>query len=161
MWSLFRRIVEWAGSTFGNFGETSRSGFWNVHHEWNKMDWVRFIMSWDKNALEQGLFTLLLFTLLSRLLLLRFLLLLLVLLLLLLLLLSKLLKCTTKLSCPLTFGPIKQNMIILWLNELYIYKHFEDYGSHNLLPNQLPNSKDKQWLAPFYDCGSRHRFNMI
>ena len=31
-------------------------------------------------------------------------------------------------------------MIILWLNELY--KHLEEYVSHNLIPNLLPNSKD-------------------
>ena len=37
-------------------------------------------------------------------------------------------------------GPIKWNTIILWLNKLY--QHLEDYVSHNMIPNSLPNSKD-------------------
>ena len=46
-------------------------------------------------------------------------------------------------------------MIILWLYKLY--KHLEDYVSHNMIPNLLPNSKDEPRLAPFYDFGRRLR----
>ena len=62
-------------------------------------------------------------------------------------------KAHNLLGIPLTSGPIKWNMVISWLTELY--KHLEDYVSQNLIPNLLPNSKDYQRLEPFYDFGSR------
>ena len=68
-------------------------------------------------------------------------------------------KCATLLSYLLTHGPVKKNLIIPCLKELY--KRLEDNVPHNLIPNLLPNSKYWPRLAPFCDFGSLPRFNIL